>query len=73
LSAYFDASTGVATSGASATASMTNVGNGWFRCTLSYTSNTTSTQAYIATASGGATISSGDATKGIYIWGAQLE
>jgi len=48
--------------------SIKSVGNGWYRCSISSTSN--STYAWIAI-SGGNT--QGDNTSGIYIYGAQLE
>jgi hypothetical protein len=71
-SAYFDASTGIATPGVSATASMTIDKNGFYLCQLTYTAAATNSSAYIATAENGAVVTSGDPTKGIYIWGADL-
>jgi hypothetical protein len=59
-------------------ATITAVGNGWFRCVLSGTagpSATTSRCAFV-TSTGASTWApsyTGDGTSGIYIWGAQLE
>jgi len=74
--AYFDLATGQlgsVTSGA--TSSISSVGSGWYRCSITLT-------APAATASGVAVIGpttgnnvntyTGDGTSGIYIWGAQL-
>lgn len=72
-SALFDLSTGIATPGVSATASMALVGNGWYRCSFTATANsTTSANAAIFLFSGSVTYT-GDGFSGIYIWGAQLE
>jgi hypothetical protein len=57
------------------TSAITSVGNGWYRCSVSFTSNTTSSLAYnvhLAPADGTLTYT-GDGASGIYIWGAQLE
>jgi hypothetical protein len=54
------------------TATITSIGNGWFRCSVSFT--TIADNAYAFTASGDTiTAYAGDGTSGIYIWGAQLE
>ena len=69
---YFNLSTGVVSSaGSGATASITSVGNGWYRCTVAFTSNSTSGYVNIgaANASGSQAATSGS---GIYLWGAQL-
>ena len=53
--------------------SMTNVGNGWWRCQMSWTANG-QTAARIYTDGGTGTGSTtGDGYSGLYIWGAQLE
>ena len=72
--AYFNLSNGTTTGVANCTASITPVGNGWYRCSIVYT-------ATVTTAAGGQRIygqvdaidTAGDGTSGIYIWGAQLE
>jgi hypothetical protein len=77
-SALFDVSTGtiVATNGVS---TITSVGDGWYRCSIVATSPTTSigytvldlcTDSY--TQSTATESYTGDASKGVYIWGAQL-
>lgn len=73
----FDLSTGVYTLGASVTsASITNVGSGWYR--ISVTAVATGINAYagmaLRTSYGvGIQTYTGDGTSGIYIWGAQFE
>jgi len=74
--AYFNLSNGtVGTTTAGFTATITSVGNGWYRCSISGTIAGTSTnnfRVYLATADN--TFSyTGDGYSGIYIWGAQLE
>jgi hypothetical protein len=55
------------------TSGMTSVGNGWWRCSMSWTADG-QTQVRIITDSGTGTGSTtGDGYSGIYIWGAQLE
>lgn len=79
--ADFDAATGavhlvVTTSGFSApvTASMTAVGNGWFRCNISGNILTGGARNFTVYPQGaGDFLSAGDGTSGLYIWGAQLE
>ena len=72
--AWFNLSTGqVGTVDAAVTATMTNVGNGWYRCSVSRTtSGTTYSNAYVVTDNNIISYT-GDGTSGIYIWGAQLE
>ena len=77
--ANFNLSTGtIGTVGSSATATITPVGNGWYRCTITVTaSSTSSSVAYyqIITSATSARVETytGDGFSGIYIWGAQLE
>jgi hypothetical protein len=74
--AYFNLSNGtLGTIGANATASITAFGNGWYRCSVTATPTSTTTNGfYIQTASANGAISyQGDGTSGIFIWGAQLE
>jgi hypothetical protein len=51
--------------------SITPVGNGWYRCTMSWTA-TGQTSIFILTSSAGAATYVGTGTNGLYIWGAQL-
>jgi hypothetical protein len=55
----FDLSTGTVTAG---TATMENVGNGWYRCIISATSAASVNPYFVSTASG----------QFVYVWGAQL-
>jgi hypothetical protein len=52
--------------------SITAVGNGWYRCTMSWTA-TGQTAFWILTSVGGAATYAGTGTNSVYIWGAQLE
>ncbi len=76
LRTFFNVTTGVVgTVPAGATASITDAGNGWYRCVVVTTATSTSVDAWgvgPASADGVASYA-GDITKGIYIWGAQLE
>jgi hypothetical protein len=74
--AFYNLSTGLPYSiGASATATMTNVGNGWYRCTLTSTATLTGTAIiYLTLVSTGTTVTYlGNGTSGVFLWGAQLE
>ena len=72
VDAVFDLSNGTVVSGAGA--SITNVGNGWYRCSLAVNIATSPTQFYYRLVSSGTTFNyTGDGTSGIFIWGAQLE
>ena len=59
------------------TASITNVGNGWYRCSLTLVPTAgiapTTNQIYVSTHNGTGASYTGDNTSGLYIWGAQLE
>jgi len=73
--AYFDLSNGSvgATAGVDST-DINDYGNGWYRCSITYTSTTTVARGrvYLASADN-VEIYQGDGTSGVYIWGAQLE
>jgi len=78
--ANFDVSTGVASATQSigtftgASSTITPVGNGWFRCSISgVATGVTAVQCRIFLLSAGSTSYTGDGTSGLYIWGAQLE
>jgi hypothetical protein len=61
---------------ASASATATAVGNGWYRCTLTWTSNagSTSIQPYVGAALDASTrVYTGNGFSGVFLWGAQLE
>jgi hypothetical protein len=54
--------------------SITLVGNGWYRCTISQSAAATATAVFrISLASGGTAFYTGDGTSGLFFWGAQLE
>ena len=71
---YFNLDTGVVVSTAlGATASITSVGNGWYRCSVN-ASTPTSTYFIVAISDNGTRFQyAGDTSKGIYVWGAQNE
>ena len=72
---YFDLQNGVVGTNASGnTASITSVGNGWYRCTLTRTVSGTSGYWHILTASANNTVTyTGDGFSGYFVWGAQVE
>lgn len=74
FAAYFNLATGtVGVVGASCTAKIIQCDNGWYRCSITWTTVATNANPYVATAEAGSTVASGDNTKGVYLWGAQLE
>ena len=77
-SAYFDLDNGTVGTVSSATATIQDYGNGWYRCTLNCTSIFSQLSAsvgiYIMTATAnGVSSYLGNGTSGIFIWGAQAE
>jgi hypothetical protein len=75
--AWFDIENGtVETVDANSTGTIEDVGNGWFRCSLTEPDNTASgtakLQVFLQTA-GNQTSYTGDGSSGLYVWGAQLE
>ncbi len=75
--AWFDLNTGVVgTTDAGVTASITAVGNGWYRCSITKTTNAAETSMGVAIQIANADNTSsyaGDITKSVFLWGAQLE
>lgn len=74
--AYFNLATGAVTTVSSgATANIENVGNGWYRCSVTSTATVTTTLnsiiAYLVL-TGTTSSYTGDGTSGLYIWGAQI-
>jgi hypothetical protein len=75
---YFNLSTGTSTvitnTSATGSNSITEIGDGWYRCSITY-SFTESDAYYLDNSVGfsGSFIYTGDGTSGIFIWGAQLE
>jgi len=71
--AWFNLSSGtVGTVGASTTANIEALDNGWYRCSISKATVTTSVF-FVIVGSNAENIQVGDGTSGIYIYGAQLE
>jgi len=74
--AYFNVAAGtLGVSYGGASASITPTGNGWYRCSLTYTVISgvlTSFAVYLATGDNSPTYT-GNGTSGVYLWGAQLE
>jgi len=76
--AYFDLQNGVISKlDTGATANITSVGNGWFRCTATYTATVTTSTIYGVyiglSADGLNNFYVNASVKSVYIWGAQLE
>ena len=74
VSAFFDLANGVVgTVGSAATASITNVGSGWYRCSMAFTAIAATNNLHFRLASANGTDSyTGDGNSGVYIYGAQL-
>jgi hypothetical protein len=74
IGAYFDINNGsVVNTFGSVTANIQDVGNGWYRCSVTFTLSGLAF-AFIAVSNNGSTISyTGTTGSGIYIWGAQAE
>ena len=53
--------------------SITDAGNGWYKCTITGIVGGTSNNIAVYTAIGTTTSYAGDGTSGVFIWGAQLE
>jgi hypothetical protein len=78
--AFFDVSTATPTAGAFngfTSISITNAGNGWFRCTGTFTATASGTLEVRIGGAGSLSVGgqfyTGDALSGILVWGAQLE
>jgi len=76
--ANFDISNGVLGTVSGGTASITNIGNNWYRISYSSTATSTTTGGalcaiVLSTTSARVQSYTGDGTSGVYIWGAQLE
>ncbi|CAB4241090.1 hypothetical protein UFOVP22_59 [uncultured Caudovirales phage] len=72
---FFNLTNGtIVSTSANATSSITAVGNGWYRCSISVTVSSTGISVYPGISADGITSSyQGNGYSGIYIWGAQLE
>jgi hypothetical protein len=74
-STWFNIQSGViGTIGASNTAAIKDFGNGWFRCSVTATSTSTTGYSYLSFSDAdNSTSVTANGTSGVYIWGAQLE
>jgi len=73
-SVWFDLSNGTFSTPIEGTATMVDYGNGWYRCSLTTTSNTTTGYSYFGISStSGSTSFTANGTDGVLFWGAQLE
>ena len=72
---FFDIQAGTVASTLAGTATIDDMGNGWFRCSITATATSShTTQAYIGTNTSAADSAYlGDGTSGVYLYGAQLE
>lgn len=73
--AWFDIQNGtIGTVNTNLTASISNEGNGWYRCAITIANSTSSNFPYIWMSNADASLTyAGNGTSGIYLWGAQLE
>ena len=74
--AWFDLYSGaIGSITGSGSSSIEDFGNGWYRCSFTITTTSTTGQPhiYIANSDGSQALSGADGVKGIYAWGAQLE
>ena len=75
----FNLATGAIGTSSGFTGTITSVGNGWYRCTVTAVSNATSASGRIVFRASsvarttGASTFTGDGTSGVYLWGAQFE
>ncbi len=70
----FNLSTGeVISSGSGHSASITDVGGGWFRCAIAFTGTAAIWNTGVGPAHGSLSGYQGDGTSGVYVWGTQLE
>lgn len=70
----FNLSSGTVSTNASGSATITPVGNGWYRCSTTRTASATAASTFqmrVLNAAGGSDYT-GDGTSGIFLWGAQL-
>lgn len=74
INTFFNLSTGVlGTVGAGVTATITNIGNGWYRCNVTKTLSAATIVTFGVGSADNVDTFAGDGYSGIFIWGAQLE
>jgi hypothetical protein len=71
--AIVDLSNGAILSGSTADVKVTSVGNGWYRISITAITTTTDARILVYSADGTGTTFLGDITKGIFVFGRQLE
>ncbi len=72
-SSYFNLATGTIGTTVGATATITNFGNGWYRCSISGTRVASNNNFILLATSDTVTTYLGNGTSGLYLWGAQME
>ena len=73
-SVWFNLSNGTFSTPIEGTATMVDYGNGWYRCSLTTTSTTTTGYSYVGISDASGSIAfTQNGTDGVLIWGAQLE
>ena len=74
IDTWFDIVNGVTgTVGVGHVATITNYGNGWWRCSVTFTTAASSSPLIRLAPSDGVSVYTGDGTSGLYLWGAQVE
>ena len=74
LTNIFDLAAGtIVTTAAGCTTTITNAGNGWYRCTATYTAAAGTSYIVFGSAVGGTAGFNGNGVDGIFAWGAQIE
>ena len=72
--AWFNLSNGtVGTQNSGYVGAITPAGNGWYRCSITFTATAASWNSIVFSTNNNGVLSNGDGTSGIYLWGAQLE
>lgn len=73
-SCFFNLSSGTVGTASGATGSILSCGNSWYRCSIVFTPTAGAGSAvYEISTDGSTTVYAGDVTKGLYLWGAQME
>lgn len=71
--AIFDVSNGTMVTNTGGRGSITPAGNGWYRCSVSFTTLNIVTIAWLMVNGANSSSYTGDGTSGLYLWGAQYE
>lgn len=73
FTAIFDLANGTMASNTGSKASITAVGNGWYRCVVAFTPSNAIQMVLTLVDAAGNTSYTGNGTSGLYIWGVQIE